>query len=154
MKVLYLGARFVPGAREENVHVHSGRVAGEGWLRIVRFGILCAKRRQCCDFNNRVKFVGEASKTREIDLHVSERIVNISESPACHRHKRDSRNQDHSYWFGKSHLCPAFLRPILLLQALPRHNGTLVHRIASRVTSLVIFSCPRVTVTVTFSPSE
>jgi hypothetical protein len=29
-----------------------------------------------------------------------------------------------------------------------------VHFISSRVTSLVIFSCPRITVTITFSPSE
>jgi len=43
MKVLCLGARFVAGTREEKVHVHSGRVAGEGLLWIIRFGLLCVE---------------------------------------------------------------------------------------------------------------
>jgi len=44
MKGGCLGARIVVGTREEEVHVHSGRVASEGLLWIIRFGLLCVER--------------------------------------------------------------------------------------------------------------
>jgi hypothetical protein len=37
------------------------------------------------------------------------------------------------------------------LETMPDQRGFFI---SSRVTSLVIFSCPRITVTITFSPSE
>jgi len=53
---------------------------------------------------------------------------------------RDYSHFDASREFGFTHS-----------RSYPLHGA---YFIASRVTSFVIFSCPRITVTVTFSPSE
>ncbi len=93
-------------------HHRLSPLVSDGWVVGRR---PASRNRQCCNFNGRCKFVDEDIKTREIELHVSERIINISESPTCNRQQRDSSDHKTLYWFGESHpklgipTCPILL---------------------------------------------